>query len=101
MTDLERSTGIKQVVLDEISMIAKKHGVKNVILFGSRARGDFKRTSDIDLAVEGGDFYHFVIDVEEDTSTLLEYDFINLNTNMQEELIQSVRRDGVKIYEKI
>ncbi|MFR5152466.1 MAG: nucleotidyltransferase domain-containing protein [Ruminococcus sp.] len=27
-----------------------------IILFGARARGDFKRTSDIDLAVSGGDF---------------------------------------------
>ncbi len=44
-----------------------------VILFGSRARGDFRRTSDIDLAVTGGDFDRFALDVEEETTTLLEY----------------------------
>ncbi|MCB5381178.1 nucleotidyltransferase domain-containing protein [Blautia glucerasea] len=27
-----------------------------IILFGARARGDFKRTSDIDLAVSGRGF---------------------------------------------
>lgn len=46
-------TGIRSQVLDEIQNLAQKHNVKKVILFGSQARGDFKRTSDIDLAAEG------------------------------------------------
>ncbi len=33
----------------------------------ARARGDFKRTSDIDLAVSGGDFCRFALDVDEET----------------------------------
>ena len=35
-----------------------KHGVSRVILFGSRAE-PFREKSDIDLAVEGGDFIRF------------------------------------------
>ena len=50
MTD----TGIKPVVIEEIRELAKKYDVERVILFGSRARGDYKRCSDIDLAVYGG-----------------------------------------------
>lgn len=43
-------------------------GVRLVILFGSNGlRGDFKRTSDIDLAVSGGDFCRFALDVDEET----------------------------------
>ncbi|MFQ8585056.1 nucleotidyltransferase domain-containing protein [Blautia glucerasea] len=38
-----------------------------IILFGARARGDFKRMSDIDLAVSGGDFCRFALDVDEKT----------------------------------
>ncbi|MBC8612833.1 nucleotidyltransferase domain-containing protein [Blautia faecis] len=38
-----------------------------IILFGARARGDFKRTSDIDLAVSGGDFCRFALNVDEET----------------------------------
>lgn len=34
-------TGIKDQVLNEIVQLAQKHGVKKVILFGSRARGDY------------------------------------------------------------
>ena len=45
-------TGIKQVVLDEIRELARRYGVKRVVLFGSRARGDYWRASDIDLEAE-------------------------------------------------
>ena len=44
-------TGIRKQVIDEIESLAKRHKSEKVILFGSRARGDYKRTSDIDLAV--------------------------------------------------
>ncbi len=101
MNDLESRTGIGQVVLNEINTIAQKHHVKKVILFGSRARGDFKKISDIDLAVEGGDFFRFALDIEEDTSTLLKYDIIDLSRNMQEELLESIKKEGLTIYEEI
>lgn len=71
-------TGIRQEVIREIQEFAKKYQVKKVILFGSRARGDFKEKSDIDLAVKGGDFARFSLDVNEETTTLLKFDIINL-----------------------
>lgn len=37
---------------DEIKAIAAENGLHNVRLFGSRARGDHKRHSDVDLLVE-------------------------------------------------
>lgn len=46
-------TGISKEVLREIRELAVQHQITKVILFGSRARGDYKRTSDIDLAVTG------------------------------------------------
>jgi len=101
MDKLADKTGIKRIVLDEITAIARRYHIKKVILFGSRARGDFKRTSDIDLAAEGGDFSRFAVDVDEETSTLLEFDIIDLDRNMQEELLESIRREGVIIYEEI
>ncbi|MDR1167071.1 MAG: nucleotidyltransferase domain-containing protein, partial [Deltaproteobacteria bacterium] len=45
-----------------VEPIAKKHGVERVWLFGSRARGDSKVDSDIDLHIEKGkilDYYEF------------------------------------------
>lgn len=93
--------GINQKVLDEICKIAEQYSVEKVILFGSRARGGFKRTSDIDLAVKGGDFSRFALDVEEETSTLLEYDIIDLEREIQPELLESIKTEGVVLYEKI
>ena len=50
----------------EICALAKKHGLKKVILFGSRARGTNYERSDVDLAVSGGDTLNFSFDVDEE-----------------------------------
>ena len=94
-------TGIREQVIREICEIAKKYKVEKVILFGSRARGNFHRASDIDLAVKGGDFADFSLDVDEETSTLLMFDFVDLNQSIQQELRENIEREGKKIYEKI
>ena len=92
-------TGIRKEVIEEIRNFARKYQVKKVILFGSRARGDYKRTSDIDIAVSGGDFAEFALDVEEETSTLLEFDIVNLDREMQDELREAIEREGKLLYE--
>ena len=94
-------TGIRDEVIQEICEIAEKYKVEKVILFGSRARGDFHRTSDIDLAVKGGDFINFSLDVDEETSTLLMFDFVDLNRSIQQELRENIEKEGRIIYEKI
>ena len=95
------NTGIRAEVIEEIRELARKYDVTKVILFGSRSRGDFKRTSDIDIAVAGGDFARFALDVDEETSTLLEYDIVNLDSDMQDELRESIRKEGRILYEKV
>ena len=94
-------TGIRKEVIEEIRNFARKYQVKKVILFGSRARGDYKRTSDIVIAVSGGDFAKFALDVEEETSTLLEFDIVNLDREMQDELREAIEREGKLLYEKV
>ena len=96
-----KNSGIKPQVLNEIQEFARIHNMNKVILFGSRARGDFKKTSDIDLAAEGENFDRFALDIEEETSTLLQYDIVNLGRDMQEELREAIAREGIMIYEKI
>lgn len=96
-----QDTGIREEVLKEICALAEKYRLDRVVLFGSRARGDYKRTSDIDLAVSGGDVARFSLDVEEETSTLLFYDVVNLDKPVMEGLLESIEREGRVIYEKI
>ena len=45
---------MRQEIVDDIRKLAQECDVDKVILFGSRARGDHKYRSDIDLAVTGG-----------------------------------------------
>lgn len=94
-------TGIKKQVLDEILEAAEKNNIEKVILFGSRARGDYRKTSDIDLAVSGGSIAHFQEDIEEEVSTLLSFDIVNMDGSVQEELVDSIKREGKVLYEKI
>ena len=95
-----KDTGISDRVLTEIRSLAREHHVKRVILFGSRAQGDFHRTSDIDLAVPGGDIVSFALDVEDRTWTLLKYDVVNMDQPVQEELKESIEKEGVLLYEE-
>ena len=37
----------------QLGELARRHGARKLVLFGSRARGDFRERSDIDLAVYG------------------------------------------------
>lgn len=55
-----KNTGIRQIVIDEIRQIAKSYGVERVVLFGSRARGDYRERSDIDLAVSAAMWLAFI-----------------------------------------
>ena len=77
------------------------YNIQKVILFGSRARGDYHEGSDIDLAVLGGDTNNFALAVDEETSTLLMYDIVDLSLPVQEELKDRIYQEGIVIYEKI
>lgn len=99
--DLYQNTGIKMQVIHEICDLARKNNVDKVILFGSRARGDYKTKSDIDLAFSGGNWVKFTLAVDEETSTLLQFDIVNLNGAVQPELLESIEKEGILIYEKI
>ena len=94
-------TGIGEQVIEEIKTLAQQHGVEKVILFGSRARGDYHRARDIDLAVSGGNVTEFTLDVEEKTSTLLTYDVIDLNKELQAGFREAIEKEGKILYEKV
>ena len=88
-------------IKDSIIALAKQYGIAQVILFGSRARGDNHERSDIDLAVRGGDVIRFSLAVDEDVPTLLMFDVVNLDQSVQPELLAAIKKDGVSLYEKV
>ena len=94
-------TGIKPIVIEEIRQLARENGIRRIVLFGSRARGDYWRASDIDLAVWGGNIRNFALDVEEETSTLLTFDVVDMDKGVQESLLEAINREGMILYEEI
>lgn len=93
--------GLSDDVVSSIISLGKQHGIERIILFGSRARGDFHKRSDIDLAVSGGNTLMFSLDVEEIVPTLLFFDVVNLDGSVQDELRGSISNEGIVIYEKV
>ncbi len=91
---------ISDRVLLGLKRLAQRHEIKKVILFGSRARGDFQERSDIDIAVSGGNTALFSLEADEAIMTLLMFDVVDLDGHGSAELRREIERDGVTLYEK-
>ena len=74
--------------------------LRNIVLFGSRAKGNNTERSDIDMAVYGGDFDGFYWDIKEKINSLLMFDIIQADSAISDDLKQEIEKDGVIIYEK-
>ncbi|SHH85731.1 Nucleotidyltransferase domain-containing protein [Clostridium intestinale DSM 6191] len=99
---LLKQINLNKELLEEIIDICKRHAeIEKVVLFGSRARGDNSPKSDIDLAIyANSNFSDFIEDMENNTRTLLEFDFSNMRTVKDEFFIEQVNKEGIIIYEK-
>lgn len=78
--------------------------IEKVLLFGSRARGDNKYNSDIDLCIFGEDVTHLILakinmDINE-LNTCLSFDILSINELSKKELIDNILREGVVIYDE-
>ena len=74
--------------------------LRNIVLFGSRAKGNNTERSDIDMAVYGGDFDGFYWNIKEKINSLLMFDIIQANSAISDDLKHEIEKDGVIIYEK-
>jgi len=84
----------------QLAALAKRHGAQKLVLYGSRARGDNRYNSDIDLAVYGMPKENrsaFYWDAE-DLPTLLKFDIVHIVPNMNPAFIQNIEKDGVTLY---
>lgn len=91
-------------VLESIRQAALKYpGIHKIVLFGSRARGDFNSSSDYDIAVFGGDQterLYFQSDIE-DLNTLYKIDLLFVNSNtLSSPIYSNIQKDGLLIMDK-
>ena len=88
-------------IMNEIIRICRKYQAKEVILFGSRAKGTATDKSDIDIAVTGvSDLVNLEAEIE-DIPTLFSVDVVDLDTRINPLLLEDIRQYGRKIYSEI
>ena len=90
-------------VLDQIKEISISYKVDKTLLFGSRARGDYSSASDYDIAIfenhlSALDKACLRADVDE-IETLKKIDLVFVKESSKDELMESIKRDGVILYE--
>ncbi len=87
-----------------VELLAAEPRVRRIILFGSRARGDARPGSDVDLAVEGEHLAPETLAamqtrIEESTIPYL-VDLVPLDENLDPRLRERIEREGRILYER-
>ena len=95
-----RKVNLMEEIYRQLAELARCHGAQRLVLFGSRARGDNKERSDIDLAVYGmpqKERAAFWLDAE-DLPTLLKLDIVHILPGMDPKFLENIEKDGVTLY---
>jgi uncharacterized protein len=93
----------------EISNIVKASEelpeIEEVIIFGSRAKGNFKKASDIDLAIRGKSVTDIIVRrlstrLNEELPMPYFFDVVNFDSIRNSDLLDHIKRVGQVIYRK-
>ena len=98
--------GLKDEIIEQVnSVFAKYSQIEEVIIYGSRAKGNYKTGSDIDLTLTGQNLtlsIMYAVEFEID-DLLLPYTFdislFNQISNL--DLIEHINRVGLSFYNKL
>ena len=91
--------GLSDEIYNKIKDILNKYNNYEFKIFGSRARGDYKLNSDIDIVVTGNveEKEQFNIKNEFDILDIpYTIDLIFMQDIIKEELIESIKREAIK-----
>lgn len=95
--ELSTRTDIPEAVLTQIASAGRRFATR-VVLFGSRARGDHRPLSDMDLAFYGTDTgYLAFAEAMEQLPTLLEFDCVHITEHTSPDLIRNIQKEGIPL----
>jgi len=97
--------GLKDIELEKLSKVfAANERIERVVLYGSRAKGNYKPFSDVDITLEGAELTHTDLNrislAIDDLLLPYQFDISIFHTLKNEALIDHIRRMGIAIYEK-
>lgn len=84
-------------VIQETAKLCRSFHAKDVILYGSRAKGTARGRSDIDIAVSGVENFDLLVEKVEDLPTLYSVDLVDMDTCRNQLLLEDIRQYGRKI----
>ncbi|HOE04442.1 MAG TPA: nucleotidyltransferase domain-containing protein [Bacteroidales bacterium] len=104
MSELNKYGLSEENLANVIAIISAHPKVKKIILFGSRAKGNFNKGSDIDIAVSGehielNDILNLLI-VLDNLDLAYKFDIIIFENIQSEELKEHIERIGIVLYDK-
>jgi predicted nucleotidyltransferase len=98
--------GLKEATIEKIcSVLARHPQIDKALLYGSRAKGNYKNGSDIDLTLVGGPdltmtVLYRIMDEIDDLLLPYTFDLSIFNHISDPDVVDHIRRVGVTFYEK-
>lgn len=97
--------GLKDIELEKLGEVfAANERIERVVLYGSRAKGNYKPFSDVDITLEGPELTHTDLSrlslAIDDLLLPYQFDISIFHTLKNEALIDHIRRMGIAIYER-
>jgi predicted nucleotidyltransferase len=101
---MDNDLGLKEGDLEEIiRILAKFSEIKKAVVFGSRAKGNYKAGSDADIAIwatTNDSILKLGGVLNDETLLPYKFDLLNYDTINNNELKEHIDRVGIEIYKK-
>jgi len=96
--------GLDDKIVNSIIDIIKKYKVDKAVIFGSRARGDYKKTSDIDIAIFSKDMTYLELNLLRDQLDQLyiiyKIDLVQIERLTNKKMLENIEKNGKIVYIK-
>ena len=98
--------GLRGNLIDEIiNRISSNSKVQKIIIFGSRARGDYQKSSDIDISIVANPLlsseeFNILKAQLDELDTIYKIDLVDTKRIDKEALLRSIEKDGVLLYNR-
>lgn len=106
MKSTKNKFGLFDADMFEISAVFEKFpSIEKVLIFGSRAKGNYKNGSDVDLALKGKQIdlqliHEVSMLLNEETKMPYQFDVLSYCDIVEPALIEHIDRVGAVVYEK-
>jgi len=98
------NTGLRQPDLDIVlSVLSEFPNIKEAVIFGSRAKGNFRNGSDVDIALKGENINLEIVTtisykLNEETILPYKFDVLDYQSINNNKLTEHINRKGISFY---